>query len=61
MAEGRVKDGRPRERFTGTLEGGDERSKDLSSVAEKCIVKVNHIEKALNSRFFRGQRKIFDG
>ena len=59
--EGRVKHGGPQERLPQTLEGIGERSKDLSSVVQKPVVKINHTEETLKSGFIWGLRKLSDG
>ena len=58
MDNGGVKLVGPQERLARPHEGVGERSKDLGSVSEKSPVEIIHTEKALQSRFIRGRRKI---
>ena len=44
--------------FPGPFEGIAERSKDLSSVAEKSLVEIIHTKKLLKFGFIQGWRKI---
>ena len=57
VAKGGVKDRRSREIFYRTLKGVSEKSKDLSSIAKKSLVKVNYTQKLLKSRFIGERRK----
>ena len=48
--EGGVKLSGPQERFSRTLKGVGERSKDSGGVLDKSPIEINHTEKTLQSR-----------